>query len=43
MMDANCEKIDKGSADAKDERLDLNEELEKYVVNNKHGERDHFF
>ena len=31
-------KIDKGS-ETRDERLDLNEELEKYVVNDKHGER----
>lgn len=42
MIDGNCVKIDNGS-ETRDDRLDLNEELEKYVVNNKHGERDHFF
>eukprot|EP00890_Picochlorum_soloecismus_P001889 jgi/Picsp_1/2700/NSC_00930-R1_amino acid permease len=36
MMDGGSAKIDKGSG-TRDERLDLNEELEEYVVNDKHG------
>lgn len=37
MTDSRCVKIESGS-ETRDERLDLNEEVEKYVVNDKHGE-----